>query len=126
MTTIVTRGGKGSALSYAEMDANFNNLNNDKVEASAIANMLETTDVGSVVQAYSPNLTEFASVNPTQAGLALLDDADVVAQRTTLGLGTAATAATGDFATAAQGAKADTALQPASIGVTVQAYDAVS
>lgn len=29
-----------------------------------------------------------------------------------------------DFATAAQGAKADTALQPAAIGVTVQAYDA--
>lgn len=29
-----------------------------------------------------------------------------------------------DFATAAQGAKADTALQPANIGVSVQAYDA--
>lgn len=123
MTTIVTRAGKGSALSYSEMDANFNNLNADKIDVSAIANMLETTDVGSVVQAYSPNLTEFASVNPTPAGLALLDDADAAAQRTTLGLGTAATAATGDFATAAQGTKADTALQPANIGVSVQAYD---
>ncbi len=39
----------------------------------------------------------------TTAGKALLDDADAAAQRTTLGLGTAATAATGDFATAAQG-----------------------
>jgi hypothetical protein len=36
----------------------------------------------------------------TAAGKALLDDADAAAQRTTLGLGTAATAATGDFAAA--------------------------
>jgi hypothetical protein len=49
------------------------------------------------------------------------------------GLGTAAEADTGDFATAAQGALADTAVQPAAIanmletsdiGVTVQGYDA--
>ena len=36
----------------------------------------------------------------TAAGKALLDDADAAAQRATLGLGTAATAATGDFAAA--------------------------
>lgn len=42
--------------------------------------------------------------------------------RTNLGLGTAATAASTDFATAAQGTKADSALQPAAIGSTVQAY----
>lgn len=36
----------------------------------------------------------------TTAGKALLDDADAAAQRTTLGLGTAATSATGDFAAA--------------------------
>jgi len=42
----------------------------------------------------------------------LLDDADAVTMRTTLGLGTAATAATGDFATAAQGTTADSAVQP--------------
>lgn len=108
MTTIVTRAGKGLALSYTEMDANFNNLNNDKLEASdllpyattasvnlAISNMLETTDIGGLVQAYSTNLDEYATVNPTPAGLALLDDADAAAQRTTLGLGTAATATLG-------------------------------
>lgn len=39
-------------------------------------------------------------------------------------LGTAAAANSGDFATAAQGGKADTALQAAAIGVTVQGYDA--
>jgi len=44
--------------------------------------------------------------------------------RTALELGTAATTAATAYATAAQGATADTALQPATIGVTVQGYDA--
>jgi Cu/Ag efflux protein CusF len=39
--------------------------------------------------------------------------------------GTAAFSNTGDFATAAQGAKADSALQPGNIGVTVQGYSVV-
>ena len=33
MATIVTRDGKGSALLHAELDANFTNLNSDKVDA---------------------------------------------------------------------------------------------
>jgi len=44
------------------------------------------TALGSSFQAASANLTEYAAVNPTTAGLALLDDADATAQRTTLGL----------------------------------------
>lgn len=43
----------------------------------------------------------------TAAGRALLDAADAAAQRTALGLGTAATTPATDYATAAQGAKAD-------------------
>lgn len=78
MTTIVTRSGKGSSLSWTEADANFTNLNNDK---------LETSTVGVTVQPHSNNLDSFATVAPTTAGLALLDDVDVIAQRTTLGLG---------------------------------------
>jgi len=35
MSTIVTRAGKGSALTHTEMDANFNNLNNDKYQSGA-------------------------------------------------------------------------------------------
>lgn len=44
-------------------------------------------------------------------GGTLIDDADAATARTTLGLGTAATTASTDYATAAQGALADTALQ---------------
>ncbi len=41
-------------------------------------------EIGVDVQPYSANLAEYAAVNPTTAGLALLDDADAAAQRTTL------------------------------------------
>ena len=37
MSTIVTRSGKGSPLSHVEVDANFNNLNTDKVEKTSAA-----------------------------------------------------------------------------------------
>jgi len=59
----------------------------------------------------------------SSAGLALLDDADAAAQRTTLGLGSAATTASTDYATAAQGSLADSALQPADVG-TIASQDA--
>lgn len=39
MSTIVTRAGKGSALTHNEVDANFVNLNNDKLQGTvAVAN----------------------------------------------------------------------------------------
>jgi hypothetical protein len=44
-------------------------------------------------------------------GASLIDDADAAAARTTLGLGTAASTNSSDYATAAQGALADSALQ---------------
>lgn len=44
MATIVSRSGKGSALSHAEMDDNFVNLNNDKAETSATTSELNTLD----------------------------------------------------------------------------------
>jgi len=50
--------------------------------------------------------------------------ADAATARTNLGLGTAATTAATDYATSAQGSLADSALQPADIGSTVQGYDA--
>jgi hypothetical protein len=60
---------------------------------------------------YTTAADTYAVTALTTAGRALLDDADAAAQRTTLGLGTAATTAVTDYATAAQGATADSALQ---------------
>lgn len=53
MTTITTRAGKGTTLSHTELDANFTNLNADKVEKSTISKnvvafSLERTSVGTV------------------------------------------------------------------------------
>lgn len=62
-----------------------------------------------------------AEVNVNADWNAISGDAQILNKPT---LGTAAAANTTDFATAAQGAKADTALQPAAIGVSLQAYDA--
>lgn len=50
MTTIVKRTTKGSPLTHAEVDANFDNLNNDKLELSAGGQLFKGTS------AYSGNL----------------------------------------------------------------------
>ena len=71
--------------------------------------------VGTNVQAYSANLDEYAAVNPTAAGLDLLDDADNTAQRTTLGLGTLATQ-NGTFSGTSSGT--NTGDQTSIVGIT--------
>ena len=63
MATITTRSGKGSPLSNSEVDANFTNLNSDKVETSTISTF----------------------------GASLIDDANAAAALTTLGIGTITT-----------------------------------
>jgi hypothetical protein len=78
--------------------------------------------VGDAPTAHTHPASEIS--DSTAAGRAVLTAADASAQRTALGLGTAATTAASAYATAAQGATADTAIQPAAIGVAVQAYDA--
>ena len=52
-------------------------------------------------------------------GGTLIDDADAAAARNTLGLGDVSTTAAADYATAAQGATAVTAVQPAAGAITV-------
>jgi hypothetical protein len=43
MSTIVTRAGKGSALTYAEVDSNFTNLNTDKYQSGSAASLASLT-----------------------------------------------------------------------------------
>lgn len=78
----VAGDGTGESLfnAFTKVNANFVELYGFSATA------LYPAAIGSTVQAYSANLSEYAAVNPTAAGLALLDDADASAQRTTLGL----------------------------------------
>lgn len=49
MSVIVTRAGKGATLSWVEADANFINLNNDKLEAGTPATNIAVTPTGGIV-----------------------------------------------------------------------------
>lgn len=48
MTTIVTRASKMYPLTFEEMDANFSNLNDDKLEAGFPASQVGNTPVGNI------------------------------------------------------------------------------
>lgn len=80
MTTIVTRSGKGSALSWTEVDTNFTNLNTDKAENSVVdlkAPLDSPTFTGTVSGISATDITleptgSLSSTN-TQAGIAELE-----------------------------------------------------
>ena len=55
MSSIVTRAGKGSALSYAEVDANFTNLNTDKIQSGGSASIITLTSAS--ISALTATLT---------------------------------------------------------------------
>ena len=104
----------------------------------ASAGYLTSASIGTSVQAYSLVLSNTtasfttadktkldgiatgAEVNVNADWNAISGDALILNKPT---LGTAAATDSTAYATAAQGAKADTALQPTAIGVSVQAYD---
>ena len=71
MSTIVTRAGKGSALTHTEVDANFTNLNTDKLQSGNTAASLAITSAtinggsinGTTVGATTPAAGTFTSLS---------------------------------------------------------------
>jgi hypothetical protein len=141
MSTIVTRAGKGSPLTHNEVDANFVNLNTDKYQSGSA---LGTPASGNLANCTFPTLNQNTTGNAATSTFATTAGSATTAEnvsgivaianggtnastassaRSNLGLGTAATTNSTDYATAAQGVLANTALQSASIGSTVQAFD---
>lgn len=115
------------------------------LQGSTADSALQPGDIGVTVQGYDANLVSDATYvatdeNFTTADHAKLDgiaagaevnvnadwtavsgDAQILNKPT---LGTAAATASTDYATAAQGTTADSALQPTDLGITVQGYNA--
>lgn len=78
MATIVTRSGKGSPLTNNEVDANFNNLNSDKIETNA--------EVRAAVEAATDSNVftdaDHTKLNSVEASADVTDTANVVAALT--------------------------------------------
>lgn len=85
------------------------------VQPAALGSYLTAAAAAAGYQPLDSDLTAIAALSTTAFGRALLELADAAAGRTALGLGTAATTAASAYATAAQGTKADTAVQPADL-----------
>lgn len=81
------------AIKTPDSASEISNIPAGNIAATTVQTAINELDTEK--QPASANLDEYAAVNPTAAGLALLDDATASDQRTTLGLGTAAVKNTG-------------------------------
>lgn len=106
-----------------------NNLSDVDNVAASRANLGLTDTATTVSTAFGKSLIDdvdaasaLSTLGVSAFSQTLLDDSSATAWRGTLGLGSVATTNTTDYATAAQGVKADSALQPAAIGSSVQAF----
>ena len=108
--TVYSATGTATALRVGTANVEVDNIRFD-------GNVISTTNTDGSLE-----------LTPNGSGsvvIAKVEFTDVPQARTALGLGTAAMSAAADFATAAQGDKADTAVQPGDIG-TLAAQDADS
>ena len=85
MSTIVTRSGKGSPLTHVEVDANFTNLNTDKIQS------------GNTVAALT--ITSASVVDLAVTGITSFDGAQGTAGQVLTSAGTGNTPAWGDVVT---------------------------
>lgn len=67
MSTIVTRAGKGSALSYAEVDDNFTNLNADKIQSGGSASIITLTSASIAALTVTSSTITSASISALTA-----------------------------------------------------------
>jgi hypothetical protein len=67
MSTIVTRTGKGSALTYAEVDANFTNLNSDKLQSTSSASILTLTSASIAALTVTSSVVTSSSISALTA-----------------------------------------------------------
>ena len=101
-----------TAVAAVQNDVDANETASVAADA-ALSGRLDVLEVDPTTQAEVDTKLDASAVSTY--GLTLVDDADAATARTTLGLGDVATTAAADYATAAQGALADTAVQPAAI-----------
>jgi hypothetical protein len=107
----------------------------DETKLDGIEELADVTDTANVtaagalmdseVDADIKTLSLPASTTISTFGASLIDDAAASNARTTLGLGTAATTASADYATAAQGSTADAALPRVAGGASVENIGAI-
>jgi hypothetical protein len=75
MATIVTRAGKGSPLTHNEVDSNFTNLNNDKIEASQSVTLTnKTLGAGTAITAGTINDAVIGGSTPAAGTFTSLSD----------------------------------------------------
>lgn len=110
----VSRDGTVPNQMNADFDMNGKNINNVGLVATT------TLTIGGTQ--VEPTTITIADSLKKQNNLS--DVSSIPQSRTNLGLGSAALADSSAFATAIQGARADSALQSTAIGVSIQAYDA--
>ena len=79
MATVVTRSGKGSPLTHAEMDANITNLNTDKAE---LASPALTGNPTAPTQSAADNSTKVATTAYVEAAITALVDSSPAALNT--------------------------------------------
>ena len=96
---VLERNGAGQFINVAKSTIDVGDFNDDNTYQPKDAGLTSISGLTTAADKmiYTTGSDTYAVTGLTSAGRALLDDADAAAQRTTLGLGTAATSASTDF-----------------------------